>query len=81
MPLYQLLRKSESFTWTSEADDALAALKKVLQELPLLVAPQPMEPMLMYIVASNRVVDIVMVAERLEEGKERPHAATYVLPQ
>ena len=31
MPLYRLMRKSEGpFEWTSEADDALAALKKVL---------------------------------------------------
>jgi hypothetical protein len=63
MPLYWLMRKSETFEWTSEADDALASLKKFLSESPILAAPQTKEPMLMYITATNRVVSTVMVVE------------------
>src|SRR3954462_2754539 len=37
-----------------------------------MAAPKPREPMLMYIAATNRVVSIVLVVERSEEGKERP---------
>jgi hypothetical protein len=39
MPLYRLMRKLEKFEWNSEADDALATLKKVLSESPILAAP------------------------------------------
>src|SRR3954466_2178611 len=50
MPLYRLMRKTKGpLRWTSEATDALAALKKVLSESPLVAAPNPIEPMLMYI--------------------------------
>jgi hypothetical protein len=64
------MRKSETFEWTSEADDALASLKKVLSESTILAAPQMKESMLMYIAPTNRVISIVMVVERPEEGKE-----------
>src|SRR3954465_2960842 len=44
MPLYRLMRKTEGpFKWTSEATDALAALKEVLSESPLMAAPNPRE--------------------------------------
>ena len=39
MPLYRLLKKSDKFTWTPEADVALGELKKMLQEAPVLAAP------------------------------------------
>jgi len=72
MPLYRLMKKSETFTWTDKADQALMALKKALQEAPILAAPMSKEPMLLYIAATNRVVSTVMVVERPEEGKAYP---------
>src|SRR3954467_10518873 len=36
---------------------------------PILAAPAAKEPMLMYIAATNRVVSVVLVIERPEEGK------------
>lgn len=44
MPLYRLLKKSDSFEWTSEAQAALKALKTALQNAPVLAAPLPKEP-------------------------------------
>src|SRR4051794_17618580 len=82
MPLYRLMRKMEGpFKWTSEATDALAALKKVLSESPLMAAPKPREPMLMYIAATNRVVSIILVVEREEDGQRMPSSAPHLLPQ
>src|SRR3954463_991994 len=49
IPLYRLLRKSEKFVWDDEADQALEALKKQLSQAPILAAPKPKEPMLLYI--------------------------------
>ena len=72
MPLYRLMCKNPTFQWDKEADDALHALKEVLLVAPLLAAPVDKEPMLVYFAASERVVGVVMVVERLEEVKERP---------
>jgi hypothetical protein len=47
-------------------------LKKVLAGPTLLAAPEAREPMLMYMMVTNRVVRTVMVVERLEEGREYP---------
>ena len=47
--LYRLLRMSDNFVWDSEADEALESLKKQLTQAPILAAPKPKEPMLLYI--------------------------------
>jgi hypothetical protein len=44
-------------------------LKKVLSTLPVLVAPNEKEPLLLYIAATHQVESIVLVVERSEEGK------------
>ena len=36
---------------------------------PVLAAPTPKEPILLYIAATSRVVSMVIVVERKEEGK------------
>ena len=58
--------------WNQEADDAFELLKKALSEAPILAAPAPKEPMLMYIAAGPRAVSVVVVVERKEEGKDYP---------
>ena len=72
MPLYQLLKKADKFTWTPEADAAFLKLKRVMSTAPVLAPPAQKEPMLMYIAATNRVVSVVLVVEHREEGKEQP---------
>ena len=69
-PLYKLLKKTKDFVWTDEAEAALQDLKKVLSSAPILSAPEPQEPMLLYISATNKVISIVMVVERPEENQE-----------
>ena len=39
---------------------------------PVLAAPTPKEPMLLYIAATSRVVSTVIIVERKEEGKALP---------
>jgi hypothetical protein len=65
-PLYKLMKKSDEFIWTDEADTALKDLKRVLSTTPVLAAPEDQEPMLLYMAATNRVVSIVIVVERKE---------------
>ena len=74
LPLYQLMKKSTGFTWTPQADSAFNELKKMLSTAPVLASPLLNEPMLLYIAATNRVISVVIVVEREEEGKtvQRP---------
>jgi hypothetical protein len=67
-PLYCLLKKSEHFSWTLEAVEALARLKVMLSNSPILVPLTPGEPLLLYVTAMTQVVSVVLVVERAEEG-------------
>ena len=66
MPLYKLLKKTDAFIWTEEAQQALESLKASLMSAPILVAPERGEPLLLYVVASNHVVSAALVVEREE---------------
>ena len=68
MPLYKLLKKTDAFVWTEEAQQALKSLKTSLTSVPILVAPEREEPLLLYVAASNHVVSAALVVEREESG-------------
>jgi hypothetical protein len=68
LPFFKLLKKSDKFQWTDEADLALEELKTFLTSPPVMVPPPPKETLLLHISASTQVVSAVLVAERLEEG-------------
>jgi hypothetical protein len=68
--LYKLMKKSDEFVWTDEADDALKDLKRVLSTALVLAAPEDQEPMLLYMAETNRVVSIVIMVEHKEEAQE-----------
>jgi hypothetical protein len=63
LPLYKLMKKSDEFVWTDEPDTALKDLKRVLSTALVLAAPEDQEPMLLYMAATNMVVNIVIVVE------------------
>jgi hypothetical protein len=68
LPLYRLLKKSEHFSWTLEAEEALAKLKATLSNSPILVPLTTREPLLPYVITMTQVVRAVLVVERAEEG-------------
>ena len=68
LPLYKLLKKSNTFVWTEEAQAALDRLKALLSSPPVLVAPDPCEPLLLNFAATNHVVSAALVVEREEQG-------------
>jgi hypothetical protein len=68
LPLYRLLKKLEHFSWTLEAEEALAKLKATLSNSPILVPPTTGEPLLLYVAATTQVVSAALVVERAEEG-------------
>jgi hypothetical protein len=78
--LYQLLKKTNKFGWTPKKNTTFRDLKRLLSTAPILAAPSPKEPMLLYIVATNEVVSTILMVERQEEGKAQPvqHPVQYL---
>ena len=68
LPLYRLLKKTDRFKWTSEAQEARDMVKLLLTRPPILVPPSDGESLLLYIAATTQVVSAALVVEREEEG-------------
>ena len=51
-----------------EAQQALESLKASLTSVPILVAPERGEPLLLYVVASHHMVSAALVVEREKPG-------------
>ena len=74
LPFFKILKKAGPIEWTPEIEAALQDLKKYLSSTPILVAPKPQEPLLLYLAATNQVVSAALVAQR--EVDEEAVAAT-----
>ena len=68
MPLYKLLKKTDAFVCTEEAQQALESLKASITSAPILVTTEQGEPLLLYVMASNHVVSTALVVVREELG-------------
>ena len=62
VPFFKILKKAGPMEWTPEAEVALQDLKKYLSSTPILVAPKPQEPLLLYLAVTNQVVSVALVA-------------------
>jgi hypothetical protein len=71
LSLYKLIKKSDHFTWTPEAQEALDSLKNLLKSPSILTALATEEPMLLYISATTQVVSAALVVEREEPGRSQ----------
>jgi hypothetical protein len=78
LPFYKLLKKVDKLQWTSEAREALDALKKFLTTPPVLKPPhqatpiQPAEDLPLYISCTTHVVSTTLIVKRVEEGHAYP---------
>ena len=52
LPFFKLMKRKEPFEWTPEADAAFQDLKRYLISPPVMVAPRPLEPLVLYLAAS-----------------------------
>ncbi|RLM73050.1 retrotransposon protein, putative, Ty3-gypsy subclass, expressed [Panicum miliaceum] len=66
LPFFKFLKWQDNFVWTDEAAQALEDLKGQIQSPPILMAPNPGENLLLYIVATTHVVSTAIVVERNE---------------
>ena len=49
-------------------------MKRYLSSMPILVAPKPQEPLLLYLAATNQVVSVALVAQRKVEEEATTEA-------
>jgi hypothetical protein len=61
---FKLLQKSGPFIWSNNAEEAFQELKRYLTSPLVMVAPEPGEPLLLYIVAISEAMSMVLVTER-----------------
>ena len=76
LPFFKLLKRSGPFKWTPEADAAFEGLKRYLTSPPVMVAPRPREPLLLYLAATPQTASAALVVEREEQTrvKKKPAA-------
>jgi hypothetical protein len=72
LPFFKLLRKSGPFSWNEGAEQAFRELKQHLVSLPILVAPEPAEPLYLYIAVAVEAVSMVLVVERTTPVGQEP---------
>ena len=68
------MKKKGPFEWTEEADKAFQDLKRYLTSPPVMVAPRPQEPLVLYLAATPYSASAVLVAVR-EERRTKVAAA------
>jgi hypothetical protein len=66
IPFYKLLYKVEGFQWDDQAVVAFIELKKYLMSLPTLVPPKLDNVLLIYVAATDAVVNTVIAIEQPE---------------
>ena len=69
LPFFKLLKKTDKFEWTEEANEAFKKLKAYLTSSPVLTPPKKYEDMMLYIAATSTVISTAIVIEREEEGR------------
>ena len=56
LPFFKLLKKTDKFEWTEEANEAFKRLKAYLTSSPVLTPPKKYEDMMLYIAATSTVI-------------------------
>jgi len=64
------MKKGAPFEWDESCRNAFKSIKKYLSSPPVLGAPTPSKPLILYIVAQERSLGALCVQEN-EEGKEK----------
>ena len=66
------MKRKEPFEWTPEADAAFQDLKRYLTSPPVMVAPRPLEPLVLYLAATPHSASAALVALRKERPSKKP---------
>jgi hypothetical protein len=80
LPLYKLLKKSDSFHWTDETQKALDELKAPIFKSSVLASLEPGETLLLYVTTTTQVISAALVVEREEpEHVYKVHMLVYYI--
>jgi hypothetical protein len=63
LPLYQLLKKHEHFSWFVKAQEALDKMNATLAHASIFTPPPSSEALYLYVTATTQVVSTVIVVE------------------
>src|SRR5215216_950504 len=63
---FKLMKKKGPLEWTPEANAAFQDLKRYLTSPPVMVAPRPLEPLVLYLAATPHSASAALVAVRKE---------------
>ncbi|XP_073119830.1 uncharacterized protein [Henckelia pumila] len=69
-PFFQVLRKAQIFGWSEDCERAFQELKEHMENLPILVKPEPGERLWVYISMTEFAVSTVLIKE--EGGDKKP---------
>lgn len=78
LPFFKVLKGAGKLEWGLEQSKAFAELKDYLEKMAILSPPQPGEPLLMYIAASQSAVSVALVREIQSEGAKKQMHVYYV---
>ncbi|GJW52743.1 reverse transcriptase domain-containing protein [Tanacetum coccineum] len=73
LPFFKTLKKctkKSDFLWTEEAEAAFRQMKEHIAKLPMLIAPEEQEELIIYLAASKEAVSAVLMTER--EARQMP---------
>ncbi|GJS77514.1 reverse transcriptase domain-containing protein [Tanacetum coccineum] len=66
LPFFKTLKKctkKSDFYWTTKAEKAFKQMKKIIADLPMLIAPREKEELIIYLVASREAVNAILITE------------------
>ena len=66
------MKRKEPFEWTPEVDTAFQDLKRYLTSPPVMVAPRPLEPLVLYLAATPHSPSATLVTLRKECPVKKP---------
>ncbi|RDX75708.1 Retrovirus-related Pol polyprotein from transposon 17.6, partial [Mucuna pruriens] len=69
-PVLNTLKKERNFAWTLECEEAFLRMKAMLATPPILVRPEPDQPLYLYMSVTKTVISSVLIQEK--EKKQCP---------
>ena len=72
LPFFMPMKRKEPFEWTPKADAAFQDLKRYLTSPPVMVAPRPLEALVLYLAATPHSASAALVALRKERLIKKP---------